>query len=76
MNLAGGFLFKDGELSTKTGVSINVGDVQDTPPHFIGNLTAEIEEDAVINTLVLTVHAEDGDNGIPRKIVYSLEESE
>lgn len=63
-------------MNSQTGVSIKVGDVQDTPPHFIGNLTAEIEENAPINTLVLTAHAEDGDRGIPRKIVYSLEESE
>lgn len=63
-------------MSSKTGVSINVGDVQDTPPRFIGNLSAEIEENAVIGTLVLTVHAEDGDRGIPREIAYTLEESE
>lgn len=63
-------------MSSKTGVSITVGDVQDTPPHFTGNLTAEVEEDAVINTLVLIAHAEDGDQGIPRKIAYSLERSE
>lgn len=69
------FFLKDGELTTKTGVSIKVGDVQDTPPHFIGNFTAEIEEDADINTLVLTVYAEDGDRGIPRKIAYTLEQS-
>lgn len=67
--------FKDGELVTKTGVSIKVGDVQDTPPHFIGNLTAEVEENAVINTLILTAYAEDGDRGIPRKIAYTLEQS-
>lgn len=54
---------------------IKVGDVQDTPPFFTGNLTAEIEEDAVINTLVMTIHAEDGDMGIPRKIVYELADS-
>ncbi|KAG5879259.1 hypothetical protein JTB14_012529 [Gonioctena quinquepunctata] len=62
----------DGELSSTTNVHINVGDVQDTPPYFIGNLTAEVEENAPINTLVMTIHAEDGDRGIPRKIVYEL----
>ncbi|KAJ8969553.1 hypothetical protein NQ314_001705 [Rhamnusium bicolor] len=69
-----GFLLKatDGELSSTTTVTIKVGDVQDTPPYFIGNLTAEVDEDAPINTLVMTVHAEDGDRGIPRKIVYEL----
>lgn len=46
--------------------------MQDTPPKFIGSLTAEIGEDAPINTLVMTVHAEDGDRGAPRKIVYEI----
>ncbi|KAJ8921829.1 hypothetical protein NQ315_008461 [Exocentrus adspersus] len=69
-----GFILKatDGELANTTTVSIKVGDVQDTPPYFEGNLTAEIEENAPINTLVMTAHAEDGDRGIPRKIVYEL----
>ncbi|XP_074032325.1 cadherin 87A [Leptinotarsa decemlineata] len=62
----------DGELTSETTVRINVGDVQDTPPYFVGNLTAEVEENATINTLVLTIHAEDGDRGVPRKIVYDL----
>lgn len=52
-----------------------MGDIQDTPPYFDGNLTSQIEEDAEINTLVMTVHAEDGDRGIPRKIVYEIAES-
>ncbi|KAJ8942766.1 hypothetical protein NQ318_002926 [Aromia moschata] len=62
----------DGELSNTTTVTVKVGDVQDTPPYFIGNLTAEIDEDAPINTLIMTVYAEDGDRGIPRKIEYEL----
>jgi hypothetical protein len=68
------FLLKatDGELSSSTSVTVNVGDVQDTPPRFIGDLTAEVDENAPINTLVMTVHAEDGDRGVPRKIVYEL----
>ncbi|KAJ8974157.1 hypothetical protein NQ317_003207 [Molorchus minor] len=68
------FLLKatDGELSSTATVSVKVGDVQDTPPYFIGNVTAEVDEDAPINTLIMTVHAEDGDRGIPRKIEYEL----
>lgn len=53
-------------------VTIAVGDVQDTPPKFTGQLEAEIEEDAPINTLIMTINAEDGDRGSPRKIVYEL----
>lgn len=59
-------------MNSSTVVNVDVGDVQDTPPKFIGSLTAEIGEDAPINTLVMTVHAEDGDRGAPRKIVYEL----
>lgn len=62
-------------MTNTTRFQINVGDIQDTPPYFIGNLTAEVKENVPINTLVLTLHAEDGDRGIPRKIAYSLEES-
>ncbi|XP_056642220.1 cadherin-87A isoform X2 [Diorhabda sublineata] len=62
----------DGDLSSTANVVVHVGDVQDTPPYFVGNLTAEIKEDVDINTLVMRVHAEDGDRGIPRKIVYEL----
>lgn len=46
--------------------------MQDTPPNFTSHLKAEIEEDAPINTLIMTIHAEDGDRGSPRKIVYEL----
>lgn len=49
-----------------------MGDVQNTPPIFIGPLNAEVSEDAPINTLVLTVHAEDGDRGMPRSVLYEL----
>lgn len=66
------FVRQDGELSSTTNVTVNVGDVQDTPPRFIGDLKAEVDENATINTLVMTVHAEDGDKGAPRKILYEL----
>ncbi|XP_025829338.1 cadherin-87A [Agrilus planipennis] len=62
----------DGELTNTTKVSIKIGDVQDTPPYFVGPLGAVIGEDAPINSLVLTIHAEDGDRGLPRKIAYEL----
>lgn len=47
-------------------------DIQNTPPKFIGSLTGVVQEDAPINTLVMTVHAKDGDRGMPRKVVYEL----
>ncbi|XP_076275389.1 cadherin 87A isoform X2 [Rhynchophorus ferrugineus] len=62
----------DGTLTSTTNVTVKVGDVQDTPPHFLTNLTAEILESAPINTLVFTARAEDGDRGNPRPIVYEL----
>ncbi|KAK9728307.1 Cadherin domain [Popillia japonica] len=62
----------DGSLHNTTLVNITVGDVQNTPPKFYGDLKAEVYEDVPINTLIMTVHAEDGDRQMPRKIVYEL----
>ncbi|KAK4881840.1 hypothetical protein RN001_005159 [Aquatica leii] len=62
----------DGELNSTTSVIISVIDVQDTPPTFLGLSNVEIDEDAPINSLVLTVYAEDGDRGAPRNIIYEL----
>lgn len=62
----------DGELNSTTSMEIKVEDVQNTPPKFIGSLTGVVQEDAPINTLVMTVQAKDGDRGMPRKVVYEL----
>lgn len=59
-------------MHNTTLVNITVGDVQNTPPKFYGDLKAEVYEDVPINTLIMTVHAEDGDRQMPRKIVYEL----
>ncbi|KAH8382777.1 hypothetical protein KR009_005221 [Drosophila setifemur] len=62
----------DGIHKTQTTFEARVKDVQDRPPVFQGSLSTVIDEDSPINTLVLTVHARDGDTGEPRKIVYDL----
>ncbi|XP_064554769.1 cadherin-87A isoform X2 [Drosophila montana] len=62
----------DGVHKTQTTFEARVKDVQDKPPVFQGSLSTVIDEDSPINTLVLTVHARDGDTGEPRKIVYDL----
>ncbi|XP_030572028.1 cadherin-87A [Drosophila novamexicana] len=62
----------DGAHKTQTTFEARVKDVQDKPPVFQGSLSTVIDEDSPINTLVLTVHARDGDTGEPRKIVYDL----
>ncbi|XP_062126234.1 cadherin-87A [Drosophila sulfurigaster albostrigata] len=62
----------DGVHKTQTTFEARVKDVQDNPPVFQGSLSTVIDEDSPINTLVLTVHARDGDTGEPRKIVYDL----
>ncbi|XP_017083648.2 LOW QUALITY PROTEIN: cadherin-87A [Drosophila eugracilis] len=62
----------DGPHKTQTTFEARVKDVQDKPPVFQGSLSTVIDEDSPINTLVLTVHARDGDTGEPRKIVYDL----
>ncbi|XP_030375900.1 cadherin-87A [Scaptodrosophila lebanonensis] len=62
----------DGVHKSQTTFEARVKDVQDKPPVFQGTLSTIIDEDSPINTLVLTVHARDGDTGEPRKIVYDL----
>nr|UZM07820.1 cadherin 1 [Geocoris pallidipennis] len=62
----------DGTHNATTSLEVKVLDVQDTPPIFQGSLTGVIQEDDPIGTLVMTVHAKDGDKGVPRKIVYDL----
>lgn len=37
---------------------------------------AEVAENVPINTLVMTLSAEDGDKGVPRKVVYEMVNSE
>ncbi|XP_047099103.1 cadherin-87A [Schistocerca piceifrons] len=63
---------KDGHFKSSTGMELRVGDVQNTPPVFLGSLTGVVKEDAPIGTLVMTVQARDGDRGQPRKVVYEL----
>ncbi|KAF5278616.1 hypothetical protein FQA39_LY00658 [Lamprigera yunnana] len=62
----------DGSLFSTEPVNVSVVDVQNTPPKFLGLTNVEISEDVPINSLVLTVYAEDGDSGAPRSIVYQL----
>ncbi|XP_053682239.1 cadherin-87A [Sabethes cyaneus] len=62
----------DGMFNATAGLEIHVKDVQNTPPVFQGSLAAVINEDSPIGTLVMTIHARDGDRGQPRKIIYEL----
>lgn len=66
----------DGNHTAFTNFEVHVKDVQNLPPVFHGSLSAVIDEDSPIGTLVLKVHARDGDTGKPRKIVYHLVTSE
>lgn len=65
-------LFQDGKFNSSTLVDIRVADVQNLPPVFQSSLMAIVEEDAPINTHVITVQATDGDRGAPRPIIYDL----
>lgn len=62
----------DGELNSSTTMDIRVSDVQNLPPVFHNSLTAIVEEDALINSHVITLQATDGDRGAPRPVVYDL----
>ena len=48
---------------------------QDSAPVFTGPLTGEITETDDVGKVVMTVKAEDGDRGNPRKILYELLEN-
>ncbi|XP_058116398.1 cadherin-87A [Anopheles ziemanni] len=62
----------DGLFNASAGLEIHVRDVQNAAPVFQGSLAAVINEDSPIGTLVMVIHARDGDRGQPRKIVYEL----
>lgn len=62
----------DGLHTSTTNLEIRIKDVQNSPPIFQGSLAAVISEDSPISTLVMTIHARDGDRGQPRKVIYEL----
>lgn len=62
----------DGLFNATSSMEIRVVDVQNSPPVFQGSLATIISEDSPIGTLVLTLHARDGDKGAPRKVVYDI----
>nr|XP_015201700.1 PREDICTED: cadherin-related family member 1 isoform X3 [Lepisosteus oculatus] len=60
-------------LSSSATVTINVIDVQDTPPSFVGTpYYAYVYEDTVLGSEIFTVVAHDGDRGNPNAIHYSI----
>ncbi|KAM8776420.1 cadherin-related family member 1 [Rhynchonycteris naso] len=60
-------------FSATTTVTVNVEDVQDTAPIFVGTpYYGYVYEDTIPGSEVLTVVAVDGDRGKPNRILYSL----
>ncbi|XP_025861489.1 cadherin-related family member 1 isoform X2 [Vulpes vulpes] len=60
-------------LSATTTVTVNVEDVQDMAPIFVGTpYYGYVYEDTLPGSEVLTVVAMDGDRGKPNQILYSL----
>nr|XP_034994401.1 cadherin-related family member 1 [Zootoca vivipara] len=60
-------------FSATTTVTINVEDVQDTPPMFVGTpYYGYVYEDTLAGSEVITVAAIDGDRGKPNDIHYHL----
>ncbi|KAM9550864.1 cadherin-related family member 1 isoform 2-T3 [Guaruba guarouba] len=70
----GGKLRGDNKVfSATTTVTVNVEDVQDTPPMFIGTpYYGYVYEDTLAGSEVLTVVALDGDRGKPNSVHYSI----
>ncbi|XP_069835323.1 cadherin-related family member 1 [Dendropsophus ebraccatus] len=60
-------------FTSTTTVTINVEDVQDSPPVFVGTpYYGYVYEDTILGSEILTVIAFDGDRGNPNIIEYSL----
>ncbi|XP_008584310.1 PREDICTED: cadherin-related family member 1 [Galeopterus variegatus] len=60
-------------FSATTTVTVNVEDIQDTAPVFVGTpYYGYVYEDTLLGSEVLTVVAMDGDRGKPNPILYSL----
>ncbi|NXW43093.1 CDHR1 protein, partial [Nyctiprogne leucopyga] len=70
----GGKLRGDNKVfSATTTVTVNVEDVQDTPPMFIGTpYYGYVYEDTLAGSEVLTVIALDGDRGKPNSVHYCI----
>lgn len=62
----------DGTLNSTADVSVQVLDVQNSPPSFTVSLSAAVSEDVTVGTTVLTVHARDTDRAMPRDVYYEL----
>ncbi|CAL4115826.1 unnamed protein product, partial [Meganyctiphanes norvegica] len=62
----------DGVHESRVGVVVRVRDVQNSPPRFLGSLTGIVTEDDPIGTKVMTLKAEDGDQGAPRNVYYGI----
>ncbi|XP_041427093.1 cadherin-related family member 1 isoform X2 [Xenopus laevis] len=60
-------------FTSTTTVTINVEDVQDSPPIFVGTpYYGYVYEDTTMGSEILTVIAYDGDRGNPNTIHYSI----
>ncbi|KAJ0177573.1 hypothetical protein K1T71_006446 [Dendrolimus kikuchii] len=62
----------DGTQNSTAHVEVKVVDVQNSPPVFIGTLTAALSEDAPVGTLALTIKARDADRAQPRPVALEL----
>ncbi|XP_077113317.1 cadherin-related family member 1 [Ranitomeya variabilis] len=60
-------------FTSSTTVTINVEDVQDSPPVFVGTpYYGYVYEDTILGSEIISVIAFDGDRGNPNSIQYSL----
>ncbi|XP_006822266.1 cadherin-related family member 1-like [Saccoglossus kowalevskii] len=62
-----------GPLNSSATLYVNVKDVKDMPPMFIGlPYYADVPENQSVNTTVMEVFAVDGDLGVPQRIRYDI----
>ncbi|XP_053390754.1 cadherin-87A-like, partial [Mercenaria mercenaria] len=66
----------NGGLNSTAEFIIRVQDVQDKPPFFTGiPYRADIDENSAKGTLIVQIHAEDGDPGVSNNVNYTITDS-
>lgn len=60
------------QFTSTTYVNVVVEDVNDNAPWFVSSRSVSVAEDTALNSVVITVHAEDADSGSNGEVLYYL----